>query len=146
MFHYALSTLGEIEEVEEVMQEVFLKVAADRRRIAKARSVRAYLFAMLRHEIGRHVKRQRGEQALDIEHLAAPRGTGLSDEDAREVERALAGLPEEQREAVVLKVYEGLTFREIAEVMKTPPDTAASRYRYALEKLRVLLSDKAHEG
>jgi RNA polymerase sigma-70 factor (ECF subfamily) len=40
---------------------------------------------------------------------------------------------------VVLHVFEGLTFRETAEILGIPQDTAASRYRYALEKLKELL-------
>jgi RNA polymerase sigma-70 factor (ECF subfamily) len=52
------------------------------------------------------------------------------------IERALAALPLEQREVIALKVDAGLTFAEIAEVTGVSPNTAASRYRYALEKLR----------
>ncbi|MCK7476508.1 MAG: ECF-type sigma factor [Candidatus Moduliflexus flocculans] len=46
------------------------------------------------------------------------------------------GLPAEQREAVYLKVFDGLTFREIASVCGVSANTAASRYRYGIEKLR----------
>ena len=45
----------------------------------------------------------------------------------------------EQRDTVALKIDGGLTFAEIAAVMRTSPNTAASRYRYALEKLRAAL-------
>jgi DNA-directed RNA polymerase specialized sigma24 family protein len=59
------------------------------------------------------------------------------------VENALAALPARQREVVVLKVYEGRTFGEIARLLNISPNTAASRYRYALEKLRPLLEEHA---
>jgi DNA-directed RNA polymerase specialized sigma24 family protein len=49
---------------------------------------------------------------------------------------AVASLPGEQREVIALKIDGGLTFAEIAAVTGTSPNTAASRYRYALEKLR----------
>ncbi len=55
------------------------------------------------------------------------------------VEDALRALPSEQREVVYLKVYEGLTFREIGERCGVGANTAASRYRYALEALRSVL-------
>ena len=45
---------------------------------------------------------------------------------------------------VHLKIWEGLTFARIAEVLDIPPNTAASRYRYALEKLRTLLPQPHH--
>jgi RNA polymerase sigma-70 factor (ECF subfamily) len=56
------------------------------------------------------------------------------------LETALASLPVEQREVVVLKVYEGLSFKEIAELTDISINTIASRYRYAIEKLRGVLS------
>ena len=149
MFHYALTVLGAVADVEDVMQEVFLKVEAGRKRIARAHSPRAYLFAMLRHEmmrfIGRKMRRAKHvavNPTKQVKFLEAPAEEGVSDDDAREVERALVRLPDEQREVVVLKVYEGLTFREIGEVMKTSVGTAASRYRYGIDRLRALLSHK----
>ncbi len=52
---------------------------------------------------------------------------------------AMRTLPAEQSEVVVLKIWEEMTFAEIAEVLSVPPATAASRYRYALEKLAAQL-------
>lgn len=49
---------------------------------------------------------------------------------------ALAALPGEQREVVILKIFQDLSFKEIASVCGLSINTAASRYRYALEKLR----------
>jgi RNA polymerase sigma-70 factor (ECF subfamily) len=59
-----------------------------------------------------------------------------------ELAAAVADLPPEQREVVALKIDGGLTFAEIGRVMGTSLDTAASRYRYALTKLRQTLSRK----
>jgi RNA polymerase sigma-70 factor, ECF subfamily len=62
------------------------------------------------------------------------------------IEAALAHLPAEQREVVVMKVWGGLTFAQIAEALGVPPGTAASRYRYALAGLgRALSQEVAHE-
>jgi RNA polymerase sigma-70 factor (ECF subfamily) len=60
---------------------------------------------------------------------------------AKRLERALAELPEEQREVFMLKEVSGLKFREIAELMDVPVPTVKSRMRYALEALRGHLSD-----
>ena len=59
--------------------------------------------------------------------------------DVEGVERALGELPGEQREVVVLKIWAGLTFSQIAEALGESANTVASRYRYGLEKLAVLL-------
>jgi DNA-directed RNA polymerase specialized sigma24 family protein len=58
---------------------------------------------------------------------------------------AVAALPEAQREVVALKIDAGLTFAEIAAVTGTSLNTAASRYRYALEKLRTALASQEDE-
>ena len=59
---------------------------------------------------------------------------------------ALRRLPVRQSEVVVLKVWEGLTFAQIGEVLAVSPATATSRYRYALEKLSLLLAPQAPEA
>jgi RNA polymerase sigma factor (sigma-70 family) len=55
------------------------------------------------------------------------------------VSTAISVLPEEQRAVVHLKIWEDQTFAEIAETLGIPANTAASRYRYALDKLEGLL-------
>jgi RNA polymerase sigma-70 factor (ECF subfamily) len=59
------------------------------------------------------------------------------------VREALQALPEEQREVVVLKVYDQLTFAEIGRTVRASVNTVASRYRYGLQKLRKVLGDSA---
>jgi len=55
------------------------------------------------------------------------------------IERALLALPAEQREVVHLKIYEGMTLQEIADATGESINTVASRYRYAIEKMRAHL-------
>ena len=64
-------------------------------------------------------------------------GEGKWDSDELDaVRKAVDGLPEEQREVVVLKIFEEMTFEEISQLMRISQNTVASRYRYAIEKLR----------
>ena len=58
------------------------------------------------------------------------------DERAAMIEKELKALPDYYREVITLKIWGDLTFEEIAETLDIPMNTAASRYRYALEKLR----------
>jgi RNA polymerase sigma-70 factor, ECF subfamily len=59
-------------------------------------------------------------------------------ERASLVQNAMSRLPEIYREVVMLKIWAGLTFAEIADSLEIPANTAASRYRYGLEELRKL--------
>ncbi len=67
------------------------------------------------------------------------------DEQKRAIRLAVEKLPPHQSEVVVLKIWEGMTFLEIAEVLGESPNTIASRYRYALEKLTHLLRGLSSE-
>ena len=59
--------------------------------------------------------------------------------------RSLANLPREQREVIVLKIWHEYTFEEIGQLLEISPNTAAGRYRYGLQKLRVNLRGENYE-
>jgi RNA polymerase sigma-70 factor (ECF subfamily) len=87
--------------------------------------------------------RRRGTRDRTRENFAAETVSPFapaSDPDEKyfrdELASALVGLPEEQRAVVHLKLWEELTFEEIAAALDISPNTAASRYRYGLDKLR----------
>ena len=63
----------------------------------------------------------------------------------REAMRALAGLPPEQREAIVLKIWHKHTFDEIGQILGLSPNTVAGRYRYGLQKLRASMKGEVYE-
>ena len=99
----------------------------------------ALVFATIRRraiDLGRRTDR-REQREHGIEWFVAPDETGL---DA-ELDRAVKGLPPNLREVVVLKVWSGLTFQQVADTLGIPLNTAASRYRYALDHLRDALKE-----
>jgi len=142
-YRLLLAMLGSPAEAQDALSEVFLAVA--RRDLRRLRSPRAYLLAAARHQAILMMRRRRREIPTDP---ADPRffDPAALDPDqallARQVESALRELPPEQREVIVLKVYEELTFAEIARLTRTRPNTVASRYRYAVEKLRSRLKEE----
>ena len=70
-----------------------------------------------------------------------------SDETPREraAMRCLAGLPVEQREVIVLKIWHQYTFEAVGELLELSPNTVAGRYRYGLQKLRACLKGEPYE-
>lgn len=68
-----------------------------------------------------------------------------SDPRLQALASSLGSLPPEQREVVVLKVWGDLTFDQIGEQLSISPNTAASRWRYAMESLRKLITARTHE-
>jgi RNA polymerase sigma-70 factor, ECF subfamily len=63
----------------------------------------------------------------------------------RQAVASLEGLPPEQREVIVLKIWHDYTFEEIGEILELSPNTAAGRYRYGLQKLRMSLKGAPYE-
>jgi RNA polymerase sigma-70 factor (ECF subfamily) len=118
---------------EDVVQQVFLKLMEGK--VVAAHSPVAYLYRAARNASFNHKRNRRREVELPegelwFSHATADRAEVLS------LQNALRKMPEEQREAVFLRMWSGMTLQEIAEATDTPLNTVASRYRYALEKLR----------
>lgn len=133
-------------ETEDIVHDLFVTMARSRANFAAVDNLDAYVFTALRHAVARHQQRRRLEHAAHsrVAEKALQRDGGAASSCPSADESlalALASLPLEQREVVALKIDGGLTFAEIGEVTGISPNTAASRYRYALEKLRVLLID-----
>lgn len=143
VYRQALSLLGSSTDAEDVVQEVFLKLV--RRRGGPIEEVKAYLLTAARHEACSSLRRrQRDARADEAELSLAGSSSVASGTDPTVVQEALAALSVEQREVIVLKVYEQRTFEEIGRMLKASINTVASRYRYALKKLRQALGDSAH--
>ena len=104
----------------------------------------AYLFAATRSAAMDLVRRN---ERLKQREAAAVPSTALfvspieSVERREAIEAALARLQRDQCEVLVMKIWGGLTFAQIAAVLSIPPNTAASRYRYALEFMRDQLGE-----
>ena len=98
----------------------------------------------MRHAAGRCAARRARAPALSetaiCQAVASPDTLGdRSSPYGDRLQRALLALPAEQREVLALKIDGELTFAQIAQVINVSINTAASRYRYALEKLRCSL-------
>src|SRR5262245_27206618 len=130
-------------DAEDVVQEAFVRFWRSRERIGEPA---AYLFACVKR-CALDWQRGRRRQLRREERVARPEAESLfthsveQDERRAAIETALRELPEEQAEVLVMKIWGGLTFPQIAEALDMSPNTAASRYRYALAKLREALAE-----
>jgi RNA polymerase sigma-70 factor (ECF subfamily) len=145
LFRYALMILADRSEAEDVVQQVFVSALGAARDIA---SPLAYLRRATRNECYSVLRRRRREQARGAANdglLEAHAAETIDEGERVALSRALAELSPEQREVVHLKVFEGLTFPEMAAVLDIPANTAASRFRYALVHLRKVLGSSRDE-
>jgi RNA polymerase sigma-70 factor, ECF subfamily len=144
LYRVARGMLGRREDAEDAVQEVFAALVRSQNKLAGVNDLTAYLFAALRHAVVRCVeRRQRNllgmEAAAEAAHVFCRGSDTNQNPDAERLQQALAMLPPEQREVVSLKIPGELTFAQIGEVLGVSQNTAASRYRYALEKLRSIM-------
>jgi RNA polymerase sigma-70 factor (ECF subfamily) len=135
LYRTALGLVGRREDAEDCVQELFAALVRSHQRLDGVRDLAAYLFASLRRQAARRMARRAQEPMLLTSEPAEPAGP-LDDPRGDALRQALRWLTAEQREVIALKVEGELTFNEIAQVLNISPNTAASRYRYALARLR----------
>ena len=148
IYNQAMAILASEADAEDVLGEVMVKMA--RRRGPPILGMKAFLLTATRHEAYSMLRRRARETPLEDSEIAQsaslPDPSTARSLDTRLVVReALDQLPPEQREVVTLKLFEEMTFEEIGRVVRAPANTVASRYRYALQKLRQALGDDANE-
>ena len=142
LYAFLLNLTRDEADTRDLLQDLFVKLARNPESLAGVRDERAFLIR-LAHNAAIDLMRRRGTRDKTREQFAAETISPFapaSDPDKQTfraaVADALAGLPAEQRAVVHLKLWEGLTFEQIAGALDIPLNTAASRYRYGLDKLR----------
>ena len=148
---YALAyrTIGREEDARDVCQETFLRAFRALPGFRGQAKFSSWLYRIALNLCRDWIRRERRAQVVqapehvDLVEMAAALEPAESVEDlvarkdlARAVERAMAGLSEEQRTAIILKEYHGLTFQEIADLVGCPLSTVKTRLYQGLTVLR----------
>ncbi len=148
LFSLALAITGSRQQAEDAVQEAFAGMVRQPR---VQRDRVAYIFKAVRNaaiDIQRHRKRdQKLAESLFNGYACAVTPTApahdcLTKERDDILRKAIAELPAEQREAILLKAFAGLTFEQAGEVANVPPKTIATRYRRALQQLESRLQGR----
>ncbi|MGB2907859.1 MAG: RNA polymerase sigma factor [Candidatus Aminicenantaceae bacterium] len=146
LYHYLTLKLGSPSDAEDVLQEVFCRLLRYRIRFRFIREPAAFVFRVARNEAIRFIRRRARERKSpgSIEEIAGVIQNELTGPDPSLLNRmsgALAQIPEKQREVIILKFFEELTFKQISEVCGVSLNTTASRYRYGMQRLRFLMEE-----
>lgn len=124
-------------DAEDIVQEAFVRFWRKQHNVEN----RALLYASVRSIALDFLRRSNRRKRREVVALADTDQTvqpqfEIEDESQQALAAAMAALPNEQREVLVMKVWNDLTFAEIASVLNISQNTAASRYRYALAALK----------
>lgn len=156
LYRYALTITRHHQDAEDVLQAAMVRITLHSQGLADSIHPWAYFLRIVRNEALRIAKKQKvrrsREQSVlpevldrEVTIMQDFQGTGVS--EIREfVQAAMKTLPAEQAEIVVLKIWEELTFAEISQILDESPNTIASRYRYALQKLNQSLEPMVAEA
>lgn len=152
LYYYALKLCGNPTVAEDQIQELFLKIWQRREGLGDVSNIKAYLLTVLRRNILSKMKDQRTKLYLVDEHnkpeqefrieLSAEEmviSNELVDERKKRLEQAIEQLSARHKEALILKYYNGMSYREIEEIMSVNYQTARNYVYEALEALREIM-------
>ena len=142
LFAFLLNLLRDEADTNDVLQDLFCRIARKPESLMGARDERAFLIRLARNQaidlIRRRETRRKHGETLATEGFEVFASASDPDEATFRVAlaNAMSELPVEQREVIHLKLWEDRTFEAIADALEIPLNTAASRYRYGIDKLR----------
>lgn len=147
----ATALLNDVSTAEDIVHDVFVSFVQSARRLRLEGSLKAYLATCLINRI-RDRLRTKQQQTLILDEAqsicSTTRGPELSavcSEELQQLSNAMAQLPYEQKEVIMLHLYGGMMFKQIAKLQQVSINTVQSRYRYALDKLRSLMNSEMTE-
>jgi RNA polymerase sigma-70 factor (ECF subfamily) len=147
----ATALLNDIGAAEDVLHDSFVAFAESAHKIRLEGNLRSYLATCVANRC-RDLMRKRSRNPESLKKAAMftcnekdPGPAAIYNEQLESVARALALLPYEQREVVVLHLKAGLMFKQIAGLQKVSVNTVQSRYRYGIDKLRSILDGEVRQ-
>ena len=151
VYNYLLRIAGDREEALDLSQDVFLKAYQNLRKLDDPARFAPWLFRIAHNEAfsalrKRRPDREAGSVDFSADETAGARTPAFPIELSIAVTTALQRLPDEQREAVILKIYQGFKFEEMAEILNCPVSTVKSRVYAALDVLKTQLAPLKSRG
>ncbi len=156
LFNFILSLTHDRELSEDIFQETFIKII-DNITSYKPSNFKAYLFTIARNLVIDHMRKKSSTTEKNISSLIEKddendnfklmlekdsEDNAIKNIESKDIQSAIEELSEEYREIIYLKHFAGLRFKEISQITSTPVGTLLSRFKRALEKLRIILNRK----
>lgn len=143
LYRYILRQAGDAATANDLYQGCWEKIIGARRRYRPSAPFQAWMYRIARNHVIDHFRRSRPSAELQPERIESgnpgPEDTLAEQGRRAALETAIAALPVEQRDAVLLKLEGGLDLQTIADVSGISRETAKSRLRYAVRKLKQAL-------
>ncbi|MDA8168627.1 MAG: RNA polymerase sigma factor [Nitrospiraceae bacterium] len=148
IFAFLYRMTGDMEESKDLTQTVFIKALNGLKDFRKESSFKTWLYRIAANAGLNHISGRRQEAEIDETLASGEKGalSELMDNEKREIIRTgLDRLPERQRTAVILRVYEGLSCNETALVMGCTEGAVKAHYSFAVKKLKGVFREKGYD-
>jgi RNA polymerase sigma factor (sigma-70 family) len=147
LLNLAANLLADKSQAEDVVQDVFISFVESIEKFRLTGSLKGYLSTCVANRSRDYMRKKKREQTAvenrsvwTTPYVRNPLQSAMKSEEQLKLSNALAELPYEQRETLVLHLHGGIRFRQIAGMQNVSIKTVQSRYRYGLEKLRSALN------
>ena len=143
LVNHAFYRLGNLEDAEDIVQDVFVKIYTQKLSL-EPENPSSYLYKMTMNACLDFMRKQKSKLRM-LQHVESENPSGPENEAIKHLEmedefirmnKMLKILPEEQAEIVRFRIIDGLSFKEITEILDEPESTIKSRFQYAIKKLR----------
>jgi RNA polymerase sigma-70 factor, ECF subfamily len=151
VFRLALRYVKSDADAADVVQRTFVRAWKALPRFRGDASLRTWLYRIAINQSLNHLRDHRREQATDLaDDALSTRATGptriIEGERSARVRAAIESLPPKQRLVLELRIYDDLSFREVAAVAECSENAAKVNFHHAVKKLRALLAAPAEES
>jgi RNA polymerase sigma-70 factor, ECF subfamily len=137
IYNFILRMIGDRDEAMDLCQDCFMKAYRELRTLKDRDRFSSWLYRIAHNTCLSRIRKDQGKIRVELSDDAG--STHFPAENRLAVEKALRQLPDDQREVIILKVYQGLKFEEIAGIQGAPVSTVKSRLYMGFEKLRSIL-------
>ena len=148
----AANLLNEKADAEDVIQDVFISLVQSIDKFHLRGSLKGYLTTCVVNRSRDYIRKNRRRESLSVNKeeqatsvVKNPIQLAVQSEQLQKLSDAIAELPHEQREVIVLRLHGEMRFRQIAGLQNISIKTAQSRYRYGLDKLRSILNGEVRK-
>lgn len=145
LFRFAFFRTGCFADSQDIVQEVFIKLYHENGNLQMVNNIKNYLYRSISNACIDYNRKSRKLKFEPIDKIVLPLSMHENNEashhliqieEYNRLEKLLSGLPDEQSETIRMRVFDNLSFVEIAEILEVPVTTIKSRFKYGIEKLK----------
>src|SRR5438477_4003905 len=137
IYNFIVRMIGDRDEAMDLSQDCFMKAYRELRTLKDRDRFSSWLYQIAHNACLSRIRKEHGKKWVELD--PDTQSPHVPAENRLAVEKALRQLPEDQREVVILKVFQSLKFEEIAAIQEAPVSTVKSRLYMGFEKLRSIL-------